>query len=51
VLLEVFLICIKKAIQPWEELLGAVIRVKDDWNTVGRSNGANELGSSNTTGD
>jgi len=35
VLLEVLLIRVQKAIQPWEELLGTVIRVEDDRNAIG----------------
>ena len=51
VLLKVSLIGIKKAVQPWEELLGAMVGVKDDWNTIRGSNGANVVGTGNTTGD
>lgn len=48
VLLEVCLIRIKKAVQPWEELLGAVISVQDDWDAVCWSDGTNVVGTGNT---
>ena len=47
--LEVSLIGIKETIQPWEELLGAVIGVEDDWDAVCWSNGADVLSTSNTS--
>ena len=40
VLLEVRLIGVEHAVEPWEELLGAVVGVEDDWNAVGWSDGA-----------
>lgn len=51
VLLEVCLICRNHAIEPWEKLLGAVIGVKHDWNTVDRSNRADVVSSGNGTVD
>ena len=51
VLLEVCLISIKKAIQPWEELLSAVVGMEDNGNTVGGGDGSNVVGTSNTTSD
>ena len=50
-LLEVGLISIEKTIQPRQELLGAVIGVQDDWDTVCWGNGADVVGTSNATGD
>jgi hypothetical protein len=51
VLLEIFLISIEKTIQPWKELLGAVIGVKNNGNAVRGSDGPNVLGASNTSSD
>jgi hypothetical protein len=51
VLLEVCLISIEKAIQPWEELLRAVIGVEDNRDTVGGSDGTNVVSGSNTPRD
>jgi hypothetical protein len=51
VLFEVLLIGIKKTIQPWQELLGTVIRVKNDWNAVGWGNSADELSTCDSTSD
>lgn len=47
--LEVSLIGIKETIQPWEELLGAVIGVEDDWDAVCWGNGADVLSTGNTS--
>jgi hypothetical protein len=49
VLSEVLLISIEKTIQPWEELLGAVVGVEDDRNAVCWSNGANIGGTGDAT--
>ena len=51
VLLEVGLIGVQKAIEPREELLGAVVGVKDDRDAVGGGNAADVVSSGNTTGD
>ena len=51
VFFEIFLIRIQKTIQPWQELLGTVVGVEDNWNTICWSNGTNEEGSSNTSGN
>lgn len=51
VLLEVLLISIEKTIQPWEELLGAVIGVQNDWNAICWGNGTDVVSSSDTTGN
>jgi hypothetical protein len=51
VLLEVCLISIQETIQPWEELLGTVVGVQDDWDAVCGSNGANVVGTGNTASD
>lgn len=45
-LLEVGLIGVEHAIEPGEELLGAVVGVKDDGNAVGGGDGSNEVGGS-----
>jgi hypothetical protein len=49
--LEVALILIEEAIEPREELLGAVVGVKNNGDTVGGSNAADVVGSSDTTGN
>lgn len=51
VVLEPLLIGVKHAIEPWEELLGAVVGVKDDWDAVCWSNSADVVCSSNGTSD
>lgn len=50
-LLEISLILIKKTIQPRKKLLGAVIGVQDDWDTVYGGHGADEESTGNTTSD
>lgn len=47
--LEVGLISIHEAIEPRQELLGAVVGVQNDGDAVGGSNAANVVGSGNTT--
>lgn len=47
--LEELLVLVEHAVQPWEQLLGAVICVEDDWNAVGRSDGADVVCSGNGT--
>lgn len=49
--LEVALILVEEAIEPREELLGAVVGVKDNGDTVGGSNATDVVGSSDTTGN
>ena len=49
--LEVGLIGIEHAVEPGEELLGAVVGVKDDGDAVGGSEGADEVGSSDRAGN
>lgn len=49
--LEVALILIEEAVEPREELLGAVIGVEDDGDAVHGGNAADVVGSSNTTGN
>jgi hypothetical protein len=51
VLSEVLLISVEKTVQPWEELLGTVVSVEDDWNAVGWGNSADVVSASNTTSD
>ena len=51
VVLEPLLIGIEHAIEPWEELLGAVVGVEDNWDAVCWSNSADVVGSSNGTSD
>jgi hypothetical protein len=46
---EVFLVLIQKSIQPWQKLLGAVISVQDDRDTIGWCNAADVVGSGDTT--
>lgn len=47
--LEVSLIGIEQTVQPREELLGAVVGVKDDGDTVGGGHTTDVVGSSDTT--
>lgn len=49
--LEVALVLIQQAIEPGEQLLGAVVGVKDDGNAIEGSNAADEVSGGNTTGD
>ena len=49
--LEVALILVEETIEPGEELLGAVVGVEDDGDTVGGSNAADVVGSGDTTGN
>jgi hypothetical protein len=49
VLLEVGLVGIHHAVQPGEELLGAVICVENNGDAVCRSNGSDVVGGSNAT--
>ena len=51
VFLEVCLISIEKAIQPWKELLGAVVGVENNRDTVSWSNSSDVLGTSNAASD
>jgi hypothetical protein len=51
VLLEVRLVGIEHAVEPWQELLGAVVRVEDDGDTVVRGDGSNVVGSSGRSSD
>lgn len=51
VLLVVGLISVEHAVQPGQQLLGAVIGVKDDGDAVGRGDGADVLGTGNGTSD
>jgi hypothetical protein len=51
VLLEVALILIEEAVEPGEELLGAVVGVEDDRDAVGGGNAADEVSSGDTTGN
>lgn len=51
VLLEVGLVGVQHAIEPRQELLGTVVGVHNDGDTVGRSDSSNKVGSSDGTGD
>lgn len=51
VLLEVFLIGVEKTIQPWQELLGAVISVEDNWDTVCWCESTDVVSTGDTTSD
>lgn len=51
VLLEVGLIGVQHAVEPRQQLLGAVVRVHDNGDTVGRGNSPNEVCGSNGTSD
>ena len=50
-LFEVCLICVHHAVEPWQELLGAVIGVQYDRDTISRGNGADVMCSGNCTCD
>ena len=49
VLLEVLLVGVEHAVEPWEKLLGAVVGVKDDRDAVGGSDGTDVVGSGDGT--
>jgi hypothetical protein len=51
VLLEVGLVGIEHAVQPWQKLLGAVVGVKDDGDAVDGCNSTNVVGGSDGTSD
>ena len=51
VLLEVGLVGVEHTVKPWQQLLGAVVRVEDDGDTVVGSNGSDVVGGSGGTGD
>jgi hypothetical protein len=51
VLLEILLVRIKHAIQPRQKLLGTVVGVQDNRDTVGGSDCADVVGTSNCTGN
>jgi hypothetical protein len=50
-LFEVFLIRIHHAVEPWQELLGAVIGVKNDRDAVRWGDGTDVVSSCNTSGN
>lgn len=49
--LEVALVLVEQAVQPWQQLLGAVVGVEDDGDAVGWGNAADVVGAGNGTGD
>lgn len=51
VLLEVGLVGVEHAVQPWQKLLGAVVGVEDDGNAVNGCNSADIVGGSDGTSD
>ena len=51
VLLEVGLVGVEHSIEPGQELLGAVVRVHDDGDSVSRGDGSDESGGGDGTGD
>lgn len=51
VLLEVALVLVEQTVEPGQELLGAVVGVQDDGDTVLRSDAADEVGGGDTTTD
>lgn len=51
VLLEVFLISVEKTVQPWQKLLGTVIGVEDNWDTVCWCESTDVVGTGDTTSD
>ena len=50
-LTEIGLISIEHAVEPWEELLSAMVSVEDDWNAICGSNGTDVVSSSNSALD
>lgn len=48
-LFEVGLIGVQHAIKPWQELLGAVVGVEDDWDAVDGGNRADEVSGGDST--
>lgn len=50
-LLVVSLVSLEHSVEPREELLGAVVRVEDDWHAVEGSDVANVVGGSDGAGD
>lgn len=50
-LLEELLIGVEQTVQPWQKLLGAVVGVEDNGDTVGRGKSADVVSSSNATGN
>ena len=50
-MLEIGLVRVHHTVEPREQLLCAVIGVKDDRDAVGGSNGADVVGCGNSTGD
>ena len=49
--LEIRLICIQHPIKPGQKLLGAVIGMENDGNAIGWSDGADVVGSGDSSGD
>lgn len=50
-LLVVGLIGLEHTVKPWEELLGAVVGVENDRDTVSGGNGSDEVGSCSSSGN
>jgi hypothetical protein len=50
-LLEVFLILVEHPIEPRKQLLGTMVSVQDDGNSVNGSNGADVMRTGNRTSD
>lgn len=51
VLLEVILVGVHHAVEPWEQLLSTVVGVQDNWDAVAGGNGADVLGSCDGSGN
>lgn len=51
VLLEVLLVGVEQTVEPWQELLGAVVGVQDDGDAVCGSNGSDVVCCCDATGD
>ena len=49
--LEVALVLIEHTVEPGQELLGAVVGVEDDGDTVGGGNATDVVGSGNSAGN
>jgi hypothetical protein len=49
--LEIPLILVHHAVEPWEQLLGAVVSVEDDRNAIDGRNGPNVVGTGDGAGN
>lgn len=50
-LLKVGFICVHHAVEPWQQLLCAVIGMEDNWDFIGGGNGTDVLSCGDGAGD